>query len=223
MRIHIAAAAAVSLTVLSLLVLPVFGRSLPVSGTPASSSKGVTRHGIFDIATSKDTATQKQNSNSNAGKSGSRTGTGTASPFGTATASPFGTASPRKVSDRRWKSSCKISDCIQNKAIPANSNLTLGGKVVDVVTDGRYTIVKMFDSVSIRLENGAQADVPVTFTVVMDAESATEIEFKPDTKKNFTLDSNYAYLVWDDEGCSVRAVHNSLTEQDDVPATTTKR
>jgi len=219
MRIHFAAAAAVSLTVLSLLVLPVFGRSMPGG---SSSSKGTaTRHGIFDIATSKDTATPKQNSNSNAGKSGSRTGT--ASPFGTATASPFGTASPKKVSDRRWKSSCKISDCIQNKAIPANSNLTLGGKVVDVVTDGRYTIVKMFDSVPIRLENGAQADVPVTFTVVMDAESATEIEFKPDNKKNFTLDSNYAYLIWDDEGCSVRAVHNSLTEQDDVPATTTKR
>ena len=219
MRIHFAAAAAVSLTVLSLLVLPVFGRSMPGG---SSSSKGTaTRHGIFDIATSKDTATPKQNSNSNAGKSGSRTAT--ASPFGTATASPFGTASPKKVSDRRWKSSCKISDCIQNKAIPANSNLTLGGKVVDVVTDGRYTIVKMFDSVPIRLENGAQADVPVTFTVVMDAESATEIEFKPDNKKNFTLDSNYAYLIWDDEGCSVRAVHNSLTEQDDVPATTTKR
>ena len=220
MRIHIAAAAAVSLTVLSLLVLPVFGRSMPGS---SSSSKGTaTRHGIFDIATSKDTATPKQNSNSNAGKSSSRTGA-TASPFGTATASPFGTASPRKASDRRWKTSCKISDCIQNKAIPANSNLTLGGKVVDVVTDGRYTIVKMFDSVSIRLENGAQADVPVTFTVVMEAESATELEFKPDTKKNFTLDSNYAYLIWDDDGCSVRAVHNSLTEQDDVPATTTKR
>ena len=217
MRIHFAAAAAVSLTVLSLLVLPVFGRSMPGG---SSSSKGTaTRHGIFDIATSKDTPAPAQNSSSSS-KSNSRAGSPTSTPFGTATASPFGTASPKKVSDRRWKSSCKISDCIENKAIPANSNLTLGGKVVDVVTDGRYTIVKMFDSVSIRLENGAQADVPVTFTVVMEAESATGLQFTPNTRKSFTLDSNYAYLMWDDDGCSVRAVHNSLTEQDDVPATT---
>ena len=218
MRIHFATAAAVSMTVLSLLILPLFGRPMPGS---SSSLKGTaTRHGIFDIATSKDTAAPKQNSNSNAGKSNSRAGGTTASPFGTATASPFGTASTRKVSDRRWKSACKIADCIQHKTIPANTNLTLGGKVTNVITDGRYTIVTMFDSVPIKLENGTQADVPVTFTLVLDVETASSLSFTQNSKKSFTVDSNYAYMVWDDEGCSIRAVHNALTDQDDTPVST---
>jgi len=37
------------------------------------------------------------------------------------------------------------------------------------------------------------------------------------------VDSNYAYLVWNDSGCSVRAVDNVLTEPDPAPASTTKR
>ena len=79
----------------------------------------------------------------------------------------------------------------------------------------------MFDSVEVKLENGMKADVPVTYTVVVDAEAAADLSLKEDTKKSFTVDSNYAYMVWDDDGCTVRAVHNSLTDQDDTP--TTKR
>ena len=175
------------------------------SGLAASSGKKNTSRGIFDIATSPTKQTSQQ------GVSQSRT----------TTASPFGTTSKRKATDRRWKAACKIADCVQNRAIPPNTNLSLSGKINSIVSDGRYTIVRMFDSVEIKLENGTKADVPVTYTVVVDAEEAADLSLKEDTKKSFTVDSNYAYMVWDDDGCTVRAVHNSLTDQDDTP--TTKR
>ena len=177
-------------------------RSTAPSGNSASSTKKNTSKGIFDIATSPT-------------KPGSQQG---ASQGKTTTASPFGTTGQRKANDRRWKAACKIADCVQNRAIPPNTNLSLSGKINSIVTDGRYTIVRMFDSVEIKLENGTKADVPVTYTVVVDAEAAADLSLKEDTKKSFTVDSNYAYMVWDDDGCTVRAVHNSLTDQDDTPA-----
>ena len=182
-------------------------RSTAPSGNSASSAKKNTSRGIFDIATSPSKQTSQQ---------------GTAQTR-TTTVSPFGTTSPRRVSERRWKAATKIADCVQNRAIPPNTNLSLSGKINSIVSDGRYTIVRMFDSVEIRVENGAKADVPVTYTLVVDAEVATGLSLKEGAKKSFTVDSNYAYMVWDDDGCTVRAVHNSLTDQDDTPAPTTKR
>ena len=179
-------------------------RSTAPSGNSASSAKKNTSKGIFDIATSPTKPTSQQ---------------GASQSTRTSTASPFGTTNKRKATDRRWKAACKIADCVQNRAIPPNANLSLSGKITSIVTDGRYTIVRMFDSVEIKLENGMKADVPVTYTVVVDAEAAADLSLKEDTKKSFTVDSNYAYMVWDDDGCTVRAVHNSLTEQDDTPAT----
>ena len=175
--------------------------------TSAKSSGG---RGIFDIATSSD-----------AGKK-----SGAAAPATgrtTATASPFGTTSPRTRSSsaRRWKTNSKIADCIRAKAIPSNTNLTFSGTITGIITDGRYVILTMFDSVETIAENGAKGDVPVTYTVVLDAESvAGNTSIKENAKKSFTVDSNYAYLVWNDSGCSVRAVDNSLTEPDQT--TTTK-
>ena len=177
--------------------------------SPGSSNSGRTTaksggRGIFDIATSSD-----------AGKK-----SGTAAPASgrsTVTASPFGTASnrTRSSSARRWKTNSKIADCIRAKAIPSNTNLTFSGTITDIVTDGRYVILTMFDSVETTTENGAKGDVPVTYTVVLDAESvAGNSSIKENTKKSFTVDSNYAYLVWNDSGCTVRAVDNSLTEPD---------
>jgi len=183
-------------------------RSTAPSGNSASSAKKNTSRGIFDIATSPSKQTSQQ---------------GAALNGRTSTASPFGTADKRRTNDRRWKASCKIADCVQNRAIPPNANLSLSGKIGSIVSDGRYTIVRMFDSVEVKLENGAKADVPVTFTVVVDAEAATGLSLKEGTSKSFTVDSNYAYMVWDDDGCTVRAVHNSLTDQDDTPSTATKR
>ena len=141
----------------------------------------------------------------------------------TATASPFGTTSPttKKSSGRRWKTTSKLADCLREKAVPSNTNISFSGTVTGIVTDGRYTIVTMFDSVSVTAENGASGDVPVTFTVVMDAEVAADASLKENSKKSFTVDSNYVYFVWDDAGCTVRAVDNSLTEQDQLPASTT--
>ena len=185
----------------------VAARSTAPSGNTASSAKKNVSKGIFDIATSPTKPAAQQ------GASQSRT----------STASPFGTTDKRRATDRRWKASCKIADCVQNRAIPPNTNLSLSGKINSIVSDGRYTIVRMFDSVEIKLENGAKGDVPVTYTVVVDAETAADLSLKEDTKKSFTVDSNYAYMVWDDDGCTVRAVHNSLTDQDDTPAPTTKR
>ena len=179
------------------------GRNLlssPSSGR--TSSKDNARRGIFDIATS-----------SNSGK----TNTSGASAAGrTATTSPFGTTSPRtaRSSARHWKTNSKIADCIREKAIPANTNLSFSGTITNIVTDGRYTIITMFASIETVAENGAKGDVPVTITVVMDAEAATGSSFKENAKKNFTVDSNYAYLVWNDSGCTLRAVDNSLTEPD---------
>ena len=183
-------------------------RSTAPSGNSASSAKKNTTKGIFDIATSPSKPAAQQGAALN-GK--------------TSTASPFGTTDKRRTNDRRWKASSKIADCVRNRAIPPNTNLSLSGKINSIVTDGRYTIVRMFDSVEVKLENGAKADVPVTYTVVVDAEAAADLSLKEDTKKSFTVDSNYAYMVWDDDGCTVRAVHNSLTDQDDTPAPTTKR
>ena len=210
MRIRFAAAvAAVTLTALALTMPLASGRSTPARGTSsnsgasASSQSKNTARGIFDIATS---SQKPSGSQSSAGQNR------------TATASPFGTPSPNKASDRRWKAACKIADCVQNRAIPPNANLTLSGKVTDIASDGRFTIVKMFDSVSVKLDSGAQADVPVRFSVVLDAETASGMSIKVDNKKSFTMDSNYVYMVWDDDGCCVRAVHNGLTEQDDSPA-----
>ena len=178
------------------------------SGLAASSGKKNTSRGIFDIATSP-TKPAAQQGVSQGGK--------------TTTASPFGTTDKRRANDRRWKAACKIADCVQNRAIPPNTNLSLSGKINSIVSDGRYTIVRMFDSVEVKLENGTKADVPVTYTVVVDAEAAADLSLKEDTKKSFTVDSNYAYMVWDDDGCTVRAVHNSLTDQDDTPAPAAKR
>ena len=176
--------------------------------TSAGQSGG---RGIFDIATSSDAGTKNGSAASAAGRT-------------TATVSPFGTTSNRTKSSsaRRWKTNSKIADCIRTKAIPSNTNLTFSGTITGIVTDGRYTILTMFDSVEITAENGAKGDVPVTFTVVLDAESvAGNTSIKENAKKSFTVDSNYAYLVWNESGCTVRAVDNSLTEPD--PASTTKR
>lgn len=185
-----------------------FARSTAPSGNTASSAKkSNVSKGIFDIATSPTKPAAQQG----------------ASQSKTTTASPFGTTAKRKATDRRWKAACKIADCVQNRAIPPNTNLSLSGKISSIASDGRYTVVRMFDSVEIKLENGMKADVPVTYTVVVDAEAAADLSLKEDTKKSFTVDSNYAYMVWDDDGCTVRAVHNSLTDQDDTPVPTTKR
>ena len=175
--------------------------------TSASQSGG---RGIFDIATSSDAGKKSATAAPAAGRT-------------TATASPFGTTSPRTRSSsaRRWKTNSKIADCIRAKAIPSNTNLTFSGTITGIVTDGRYVILTMFDSVETTAENGAKGDVPVTYTVVLDAESvAGNTTIKENAKKSFTVDSNYAYLVWNDSGCSVRAVDNSLTEPDQT--TTTK-
>ena len=188
--------------------------------SPASSSSGRTttkpgdtaRRGIFDIATSSE----------NGKKSGSAA---PATGRTTATASPFGTTSNRtRSSARRWKTNSKLSDCIRAKAIPSNTNLSFSGTITDIVTDGRYVILTMFDSVETTAENGAKGDVPVTYTVVLDAESvAGNNSIKLDAKKSFTVDSNYAYLVWNDSGCTVRAVDNALTEPDPTPSNSSKR
>ena len=184
---------------------------------PAASNSGRTSagqsggRGIFDIATSSDAGKKPGSATPAAGRS-------------TATVSPFGTTSnrTRSSSARRWKTNSKIADCIRAKAIPSNTNLTFSGTITGIVTDGRYTILTLFDSVETTAENGAKGDVPVTFTVVLDAESvAGNTSIKENAKKSFTVDSNYAYLVWNDSGCSVRAVDNSLTEPD--PASTAKR
>ena len=196
---------------LSLAVCPIFAQNRTGQG----SSKSNVSRGIFDAVTSSDSG-KAGTSSSTSGKST------TASPFGT-TASPFGTSSPRSrtSNSRRWKSSCKLADCLREKAIPSNTNLSFSGTITNIKTDGRYTILTMFDSVETTLENGARGDVPVTFTVVMDAEVAGKATLKENSKKNFVVDSNYAYLVWNESGCTVRAVDNTLTEPD--PAASAKR
>lgn len=175
------------------------------NGTKASGGRS-----IFDAATSAQSGGTKGSVAPATGKS-------------TATVSPFGTTSPttKKSSGRRWKTTSKLADCLREKAVPSNTNISFSGTVTGIVTDGRYTIVTMFDSVSVTAENGASGDVPVTFTVVMDAEVAADASLKENSKKSFTVDSNYVYFVWDDTGCTVRAVDNSLTEQDQLPASTT--
>ena len=172
------------------------------SGRSSANQSG--GRGIFDIATSSD-----------AGRK-----TGTAAPAAgrsTVTASPFGTTSPRTKSSsaRRWKTSSKIEECIRAGAIPSNTNLSISGTITGIVTDGRYVILTLFDAVDTTAENGAKGEIPVTYTVVLDAESvAGNTSIKEGSKKSFTVDSNYAYLVWNDSGCSVRAVDNALTEPD---------
>ena len=178
----------------------------------ATKSSGTARRGIFDIATSSDAGKKSGSAASAPGRT-------------TATTSPFGTTSPRtKSTGRRWKTNCRIDDCIRTKAIPSNTNLSFSGTITDIVTDGRYVILTMFDSVETVAENGAKGDVPVTYTVVLDAESvAGDKNIKDGGKKSFTVDSNYAYLVWNDSGCTVRAVDNALTEPDPASTAKTKR
>ena len=212
---------------LGLAVCPIFAQnrtgqgsskdSLLSSPVSKSSSKSNISRGIFDAVASPDSG--KTNTSTSSRTPGKST---TASPFGT-TASPFGTTSSRTRSSttRRWKTSCKLADCLRDKAVPSNTNLSLSGTITNIKTDGRYTILTMFDSVETTLENGARGDVPVTLTVVMDAEVAGKASLKENTKKSFVVDSNYVYLVWNESGCSVRAVDNALTEPD--PAASTKR
>ena len=184
--------------------------SSPASSSGRTSAKpsDTARRGIFDIATS----------SVNGKKSGSAA---PASGRATATASPFGTTSnrTRSASARRWKTNSKIADCIRAKAIPSNTNLSFSGTITGIITDGRYVILTMFDSVETVTESGTKGDVPVTYTVVLDAESvAGNTSIRENAKKSFTVDSNYAYLVWNDSGCTVRAVENALTEPDPSPA-----
>ena len=185
---------------------------------PSSSNSGRTSanqsagRGIFDIATSSDAGKKSGSAAPAAGRN-------------TVTASPFGTTSPRTKAStaRRWKTNSKIADCIRAKAIPSNTNLTFSGTITGIVTDGRYVILTMFDSVETTVENGSKGDVPVTYTVVLDAEVvAGDTSIKEGGKKSFTVDSNYAYLVWNDSGCTVRAVSNALTEPDQPATTKTK-
>ncbi len=188
------------------------GSSGSNSGRTAAKQSG--GRGIFDIATS---SAAGKNQGSAASAPG-RTTTATASPFGTTS------ARTRSSSARRWKTSSRIADCIRAKAIPSNTNLTFSGTITGIVTDGRYTILTMFDSVETVTETGARGDVPVTYTVVLDAESvAGNTSIKENAKKSFTVDSNYAYLVWNDSGCSVRAVDNALTEPDQAAAGNSSR
>ena len=177
-----------------------------------SSAKASGGRGIFDIATSSDSAGKNTSASPTAGRTATK-------------ASPFGTTSPRTKSSstRRWKANSKLADCIREKAIPSNTNFSFSGTITNIVTDGRYTILTMFDSVSTKTESGADADVPVTFTVVMDAEVAANTTIKTNSRKSFTVDSNYVYFVWDDSGCTVRAVDNSLTEQDQTATNAKKR
>ena len=188
------------------------GNSKSGTKTSSSSAQPSGRRGIFDIATSSDSSAKGGSAAPAAGRTTTKT-------------SPFGTTSPRTKSSsaRRWKTNSKITDCLREKAIPANTNLSFSGSITNIVTDGRYTILTMFDCVSITTESGATADVPVTFTVVMDAELAGSATLKTGSKKTFTVDSNYAYFVWDDSGCTVRAVDNSLTEPDPTTTNTKKR
>ena len=182
------------------------------SGKSTAKSSGNARRGIFDIATSSDAGKKSGSAASAPGRT-------------TATTSPFGTTSPRsKSSARRWKTNSKIADCIRAKAIPSNTNLSFSGTITGIVTDGRYVILTMFDSVETVAENGAKGDVPVTYTVVLDAESvAGNTSIKENAKQSFTVDSNYAYLVWNDSGCTVRAVDNALTEPDPTPSNSSRR
>ena len=183
------------------------GRS--ASRSSANDSAG---RGIFDIAT------KNEHGGNSAQPSPAASRNATA-------ASPFGTTSPRtkSASTRRWKTTSKLADCIREKAVPANTNFSFSGTVTNVVTDGRYTILTMFDSVSTVTENGATGDVPVTFTVVMDAQLAGSSPIKENARKSFTVDSNYVYFVWNDTGCTVRAIDNSLTDPDPVATSATNK
>lgn len=183
----------------------------PASSNRSSAGQSGGR-GIFDIATRPDPSGK----NNQAAPAAGRT---------TTSASPFGTTSDRAKSgsSRRWKTNSKLADCIREKAIPSNTNLSFSGSITDIVSDGRYTILTMFDSVEITTD-GVRADVPVTFTVVIDAEVAGNASIKTNSRKSFTVDSNYVYFVWNDSGCTVRAVDNSLTDPDPVaPSATQKR
>ena len=190
-----------------LLSSPSSGRS---SARQNSNNSG--GRGIFDIATKNDQGGNNTQAAPAAGRSTTKT-------------SPFGTPSPRTRSSsaRRWKTNSKLVDCIREKAVPANTNFSFSGTVTNIVTDGRYTILTMFNSVSIKMENGATGDIPVTFTVVMDAQMAGNTTIKEKSSKSFTVDSNYVYFVWNETGCTVRAVDNSLTEPDPVATSATQK
>jgi hypothetical protein len=189
----------------------------------AASGQGTSRRDLLSSPASKNSSGGRSIFDAATQSGGTKGSVAPATGRNTATASPFGTTSPttKKSSGRRWKTTSKLADCLREKAVPSNTNISFSGTVTGIVTDGRYTIVTMFDSVSVTAENGATGDVPVTFTVVMDAEVAADASLKENSKKSFTVDSNYVYFVWDDTGCTVRAVDNSLTEQDQLPASTT--
>lgn len=213
MRIRIALTASFCMAV----ACAVFAQSRPGLAVPSSSPGKTTAkqsgaRSIFDIATSPDAGKKSGAAAPAAGRT-------------TASVSPFGTTSPRtRSSAHRWKTNSKIADCIRAKAIPSNTNLSFSGTITGIITDGRYVILTMFNSVETTAENGAKGDVPVTYTVVLDAESvAGDKNIKEGGKKTFSVDSNYAYLVWNDSGCSVRVVDNSLTEPDQIPASSTNK
>ena len=144
------------------------------SGRSSANQSG--GRGIFDIATSSDAGKKSGSAAPAAGRN-------------TVTASPFGTTSPRtKSSARRWKTNTRIADCIRAKAIPSNTNISFSGTITGIITDGRYVILTMFESVETTAENGAKGDVPVTYTVVLDAESvAGDKNIKEGGKKSFTV------------------------------------
>ena len=219
MRTGLAAAAflCAALCILSAPLTGQDGSKNTLLARPSSSGKTSAKtsggRGIFDIATAP-TSGKSANSGSGAG-SGKNT-----------TASPFGTTSPgttRNSSTRRWKTTSKLADCIREKTVPSNTNFSFSGTITRIENDGRYTILFMFDSVETVAENGARGDVPVSFTVVMDTEAAAKASLKVNGKKSFVADSNYVYFVWDDAGCTVRVVDNSLTEPDPAPASSGKR
>ena len=208
--------------------------SLPAQAQSRNSGQSSSRNDLLTSPSSQGRSSSKSSGNNSGGRSifdiairmepGGKNGQVAPAAGRTSTSgSPFGTTSNRmkSSSSRRWKTNSKLADCIRDKAIPSNTNFTFSGTITHIVTDGRYTILTMFDSVSTTTENGAACDVPVTVTYVMDAEVAGNTTLKEKTK-TFTVDSNYVYFVWNDSGCTVRAVDNSLTEPDPVATSATQ-
>ena len=196
---------------LAALPLAAQNRTLPGNSKGASSASGKSssakaqnEKSIFELVTSPDSAAK---AGMTAAPAVGRTSTA---------ASPFGTTSNRTKTStaRRWKTTSKIADCLREKTIPSNTNFSFSGSITNIMTDGRYTILTMFESVSIKTESGVTADIPVKFTVVLNAETAGNASIKAGTRKSFTVDSNYVYFVWDESGCTVRVIDNSLTEPD---------
>jgi len=214
MRPHFAVAAILCLTTSALFAQIMTGSNASGSLTSGKSPAGsASKNNIVNMATS----SSPKGTTVSAGS-----GKTVTSPFGTTT-SPFGTTSSRtKNTSRRWKTTSKIADCIREKSVPANTNFSFSGTITRISNNGHYVVLTMFDSIETDAENGARGDVPVTITVVMDTEAAANAKLKENSRKSFTVDSNYVYFVWNDVGCNVRAVDNSLTDPDQTP-TGTKR